>query len=205
MRRARRSDGGDLLLVLVLAIMLLKKDTAPGGLLGPPEFSWQERKIVDLVKPWVGSNLRVRGDELRAFISRGIDDPESELDAHISTCGLFALAVWHAAGVKHELIARPYQMGQAIIWLAQIAKDLGAIRYPKRDGAPRPGALLHYKTATHNDDHMAVPRAEGKQWLADHAGGGRPDAGVGEGGSDLLWSSGRPLQEYYDPNALLVL
>lgn len=166
-----------------------------------------ERTMVDTIRPWIGSSLKVRGAELRAFIARGVDDPNSQLDSHVSDCGLFGLAVWHAAGVDHELLSDPYVTGAAITWLLQIGHDLQAIRYPKREGPPRPGALMHYKTNGHNDDHiefcLSVARITSHAWQSDHAGGGRSDCGIGAGTSDILWNSGRPLQAYYDANALL--
>jgi hypothetical protein len=78
------------------------------------ELSVYQQKIVDTVTPWIGASLLNRGQELREFISRGVDDPRYQLNEHISSCGLFALAVWHAAGVKHELLKMPYQTGKAI-------------------------------------------------------------------------------------------
>jgi hypothetical protein len=164
-----------------------------------------QRCLVQIVEGWIGASLLERADELRKFIARDIDDPRYELNAHISDCGLFALAVWHAAGVHHQLCDAKYVPGVAIQWLVHIAHDLQAIRYPQRDGLPVPGALMQYYSPrpSHNDHVefcLSLPNADG---LAEHAGGGRPECEIGSSTSDIRWSSARPLQCWIDPDALL--
>jgi len=175
--------------------------------------------LISLVTSFDGASLLNRGLELREFIARGVDDPERELvDDHkdsrtgqmkrISTCGLFALAVWHTLRVKHELVDEPYKMGMAIAWATKIAWELKAVRYPKKNGAPSAGSLLHYHTPGRNDDHVEfvlshVLEHEDGRWLASHGGGGREHCGVSVvAESDIKWSSGRPLQCWYDWDAM---
>jgi hypothetical protein len=165
-----------------------------------------QQTIIAIVNDWVGSSLLEHGDELRAFISRGIDDPQGELNDHISDSALFALAVWHAAGVEHKLVIKPYVVGMAATWLVHIAHDLQAIRYPKRDGLPKPGALMQYyspRPSTNDHFEFDLTQPDFKHGIAQHAGGGRPHCGIAAGESDVHWSGARPLQCWFDPDALL--
>jgi hypothetical protein len=164
-----------------------------------------EDVIVAAVEPWIGSSLEHGGDQLKAYIGANLHDPRQLLDPHISSCGLFALAVWSEVGIEHHLLAGPYEVGSAIKWLVEIAHDLGAIRYPRRDGPPVVGALMHYYSPrpSHNDHVEFCLSKPDALHHARHAGGGRPACGIDDGESDILWSSGRALQCWYDPNALL--
>ncbi len=171
-----------------------------------PDLSIAQDSMVSVVRPWIGASLLVRDQELREFIARGVDDPRWELDEHVSDCGLFALAVWHEIGVAHHLCKEKYVAGMAIIWLTQIAHDLQAIRYPRRDGPPVPGALMHYYSRRPSkDDHVefCLSKPAKTTWMADHAGGGRQECAIGSGRSDIRWNAARPLQCWYDPDALL--
>jgi len=171
----------------------------------PPELTIAQESIISSVRPWIGASLLVRDQELREFIARGVDDPRWELNEHVSDCGLFALAVLHDVGVPHHLVSAKYVSGMAIDWLNQIAHDLKAIRYPKRDGKPVPGALmLYYSPRPSKNDHaeFSLSMVTGG-YMADHAGGGRAECEIGSGRSDIRWNGGRPLQCWYDPDALL--
>ena len=99
--------------------------------------------IIDVVNEWLGASLQYRRDDLQSFIARGHDGPILLCEG-VSNCGLFALAVWKASGVKHPLLEQPYQTGMAIAWVKIIATDLGARRSVAKDGLPTPGALCHY-------------------------------------------------------------
>lgn len=189
--------------------------------LDPKAMTEAQRATVQMVKSYVGCSLSNRAPELRLLISRGIDNPATIIYEGRSTCGLFVLGIWHALAVDHPLLAEPYQTGMAITWALRIAHDLGALRYPQRDGPPCPGAVMHYYTkqsyvAGNPNDHVEfclsapeVSTAHGgtpSEWIADHAGGGRSHCGVSEGGpDDILWNYGRPLQAWICPDALLEL
>ena len=171
-----------------------------------PAISMAQEVIVSTVRGLIGCSLEHDSAKLCEFIGRGIDDGHSLLSPKVSDCGLFGLAVWHAAGVDHELVGASYINGMAISWLVHIAHDMQAIRYPKRDGLPRIGSLMHYyskrpSTNDHVEFCLSLP-ATGSG-LADHAGGGRANCAIGSGHSTVLWSSGRPLQCWYDADALL--
>lgn len=161
--------------------------------------------VVETVETWLGASLTHRSEELREFISRGHPDQLDLLSSRVSSCGLFALAVWFAAGVDHELVRARYQTGQAITWIGQIAADLGAVRHPKHDGPPTVGSLLHYyKPRPSYDDHVEFLLSKpNDQGLSRHAGGGRRDCKVGWGLDNLAWNGGRPLQVWYDLAAML--
>lgn len=163
-------------------------------------------RAVELITSFVGSSLHQRGHELRVFIARGVDDPDTDLNARVSDCGLFAIGVWHALGVPHELLSSPYKIGMAIAWIDLIGRARDAKRAP-HDGLPEPGDLLHYQRPGHNDDHVEFVTGEvadnAGQWIADHAGGGRPDCAIGSSHGDLLWSLGRPLDCYYSLDSLV--
>lgn len=160
-----------------------------------------QEDVIALVRQYIGSSLKVRSDELCAFIGRGIDDGRSLLGEHISSCGLFALAVWHSVGVPHSLMLKPYVTGTAISRVVQVAHDLKAIRR----GVPVAGALMHYHSRRPSfDDHVefCLTTPDSRR-CANHAGGGRALCGVGSGGGTILWNGGRPLQAWYDPRVLL--
>lgn len=177
------------------------------GLIRSGELTEQQAAVIHIVTSCSGWSLHNHANELRALLSRNVNDPNTLLDARVSTCGLFALAVWHGVHVEHKFVDAPYVTGMAIAWLDTIAKDLGAVRSPVHDGPPTPGALLHYYTRGKNDDHVEfllsdVTELHGTMWLAHHGGGGRADCGIGLGHSDIKWSSGRPLQAWFDLRAL---
>lgn len=177
------------------------------------ELTVYRQQVVDAVTPWIGASLLNRADEFRHFIARDVDDENDQLDEHVSSCGLFALAIWYSLRVNDELVRRPYENGKAITWLVEIAGNLGAVRYPREHGAPTVGALMHYHSPRPSlDDHvefcLTVPvgesTAQGQSRLtAMHAGGGRPHCGVGALNGTIWWNMGRPLQAWYDADALL--
>lgn len=170
------------------------------------------RSIVEVVTGFLGCELGHNEKPLRSFLARGIDNPGMLLSKKVSTCGLFALAVYHALEIQHHLASEPYivngkSCGKAITWLVQMAQDLEAIRTPSKDGPPPVGALCHYFHHGQPDDHvefvMTPPQRALHQWMCQHAGGGRANCGIGQGYSNLLWSFGRPLQQWFDPDAML--
>lgn len=175
--------------------------------LQPPPITRSQAAIVDCVRSYVGFSLEHNAESLRAFIARGVDDPGAILSEGVSDCGLFALAVWHAMGVNHELVRAPYQSGKAVTWLLEIASDLNAVRRPLRDGPPKPGALMHYKTSGRNNDHvefcLSFPYVRGAMWIAQHGGGGGAHCAIGSSQSDVKWSWSRPMQAWFDPDILL--
>lgn len=162
--------------------------------------------IVELVKRYVGCSLDERCSELGLLVARGVDDP-SQMVRVRTNCGTFALGIWHAAGVQHSLLDSKYQNEKAIAWVVTIAHSLGAVCYPKKNGPPPPGALLHYwlrdgkLTKSHHVEFcLSEPTIA---WHAQHAGGGRPNNEIGQGEGDIRWNAGRPLQCWYDPAELL--
>lgn len=163
------------------------------------------KRIVSVVESWVGASLTHRGDELRRFLARGVDDPRNLVDAHTSTCGLFALAVWHAIGLNHELLRRPYIIGKAPQWITLIAGSLGLVHTQHAHGAPHPGALLHYYSPRPSlDDHfeflLAASHSDGvcpAHPRGVHAGGGRPNCAITREEGNVYFSLGRPLQKWY--------
>lgn len=172
------------------------------------ELSNGQCALIEVVQHFVGSTLDHNGDELRRFISRdGIDDPRKLLDKHVSDCGLFALAVWHELGVEHKLLSQPYVEGMAVAWCYEIARDLRAIRHPIADGPPKVGALMHYFTHGKPDSHVEFCLSDVAVFdsvsIAYHAGGGRTNCGIGRDHDNIRFNWGRPLQEWYDINALL--
>jgi hypothetical protein len=164
-------------------------------------------QVVQCCSFFAGMSLDSHADELRHFLARDVDDPATIVDKHVSDCGLFALAVWHALEVQDLRLTEKYQMGMAIAWLVNIAGLHGAIRHPIHDGIPTVGALLHWQTHGKPDDHVsfltkAVTLSRG-QWLGECIGGGGKDCAINRTAGNVLWSWGRPLQAWYDINALL--
>lgn len=162
--------------------------------------------IADLVKSFVGCSLDDRRAELGQLVCRDVDDPEQAVQ-WTTNCGTFALGIWHAAGVQHALLDTPYKVEKAIAWILSIAHSLRAVRYPRRDGPPSMGSLMHYwlsdgkGTKSHHVEFcLEIP--DMVTWVSNHAGGGRPRNLIGLGHSDVRWNAGRPLQCWYDVNAL---
>lgn len=160
--------------------------------------------IVNIVNEWLGASLQYRRDDLCKFVARGHEGP-ALLAEKISNCGLFALAVWHAAGVHHPLLASPYQTGMAIAWIKIIATDLGARRTVLHDGLPTVGSLCHYYSKRPStDDHVEfVLESPDESGKCLHGGGGRSHCEIASSTGDIRWSLGRPLQYWYDVAALL--
>jgi hypothetical protein len=164
--------------------------------------------IAQLVAKYVGCSLDERRDELARLVARGVDHEDSIVKVK-TNCGMFALGIWHAAGVRHALLDTPYKNEMAISWLVTIAHDLGAVRYPRRDGPPCHGALMHYwlrdgnLTKSHHVE-FCLETPGPVDWVAEHAGGGRPNNLIGLGRGDVRWNAGRPLQCWYDPNVFPV-
>jgi hypothetical protein len=174
-------------------------------LLSSDELNYIQRQVVQCVTFYIGASLDNREDELRRFIARGVDDPATILNKHVSDCGLFALAVWYAVDVQDTVLGEKYQIGKAIEWLVEIAARHNAVRHIMKDGPPTVGALMHYYTHGKNDNHVEFllsPPVKNKGWIAEHGGGGRADCGIGSSTSDILWNVGRPLQEWYDISTL---
>jgi hypothetical protein len=175
----------------------------------PPEaqrLTHPQSQIVQCVTFFDGFSLDHHGQELREFIARGVDNPQAILDKHVSDCGLFALAVWHAIGIADPIVDKPYQSGMAISWLLHIAKSHGALRTPKADGMPSVGSLLYYEIRGLNDDHVTFLTKpivlDRGRWLGECIGGGGADCAIGKATGNMLWSWGRPLQAWVDVNAL---
>ena len=165
-----------------------------------------QSQVVQCCNFYDGFSLDNHGDELRKFLSRGVDDPATIVDKHVSDCGLFALAVWNAVGVEDLRLRERYQTGMAISWLVDIAGLHHAVRHIMEHGVPTVGALLHWKNHDKNDDHVAfltkpIALTRGK-WLGECIGGGGNDCAIGTAEGDMLWSWGRPLHAWYDINAL---
>jgi hypothetical protein len=165
-----------------------------------------QARVINCVTHFAGFSLENHGAELGDFLSRQRLDEPAKLTEHVGDSGLFGLAVWHALGVQHQLIKQPYVVGFAIPWLYEIAKDLGAIRHPMTHGLPKPGALLHYFTDGQSDNHVAFcltdVRAFENVWIA-FTGGAGPDGTIATGHVDIKRNAGKPLQEWYDIDALL--
>jgi hypothetical protein len=164
------------------------------------------KRIVLNIQQWVGCSLEHDGQSLQNFVSDYLGDPRDLLSPKVSDCGLFALAIWSAVGVKDSRLVDGYEIGAAIRWVVEIAHNHGAIRYPKRDGMPGPGDLMHYYAPRpSSNDHVefCLSEVDAVSHFAQHAGGGRQNCGIGEGESDILWNGGKPLQCWYDAQALV--
>lgn len=173
----------------------------------PVTLTHAQRQVVQCCSFFDGMSLDSHPEELRTFLARGVDDPASIVDKHVSDCGLFALAVWHSIGVQDLRLTEKYQMGMAIAWLVDIASLYRAVRHPKHDGIPTIGALLHWQTPGKPNDHVSfltspVALVRG-QWMGECIGGGGHDCGINRSEGNVLWSWGRPLQAWYDINALM--
>jgi hypothetical protein len=162
--------------------------------------------IVEIINSYIGDSLKKNREDLALLVARQIDDPNQVVQIK-TNCGMFALGVWWAVGVQHELLKTKYQNGMAIAWLRKIANEKKAIRTYPKDGPPIAGALMHYYTVGSNNNHVEfLLENPNNKMVALHAGGGRKDNEIGSGVSDIRWSNtpDRKLKEWFDPIALLV-
>ena len=137
-----------------------------------------------------------RGD-LAALVGRGVDD-ESVVTWQTNCC-TFALGVLAAAGVDYHGLKSPLVNGQEFGVLVALGVSLDAWRTPQPGDPPPPaGAMLWYRIAGTNDDHVEVMLAAPDE----HGGGGRPDNAITAGRGDVHWSWSRPLHRWLDPDAL---
>lgn len=163
-----------------------------------------QQLIVDAVNRYVGCSLSSRRDELAELVCFPGDNPA--LDVAIKTnCAMFALGIWRAVGVEHELLQGKYHNGMAMAWVLQIARDKGAlVRATGTLETPPPGALMHYANEGHNNDHVEFCLSEPNALRQiEHAGGGRTDNAITSGTGPWSWNYGRPLQHWVDPDRLL--
>jgi hypothetical protein len=164
--------------------------------------------ICGTVKQYIGCSTLERCNELAEFCARGVDVPEHVRlwmsSPNFSNCAFFALAVWKAVGVKHDVLSTPYKTQMAMAWVIQIGHDLDAVKKYPRDGLPVAGALMMYFTPGKNNHHVEFALTDATRFgVADHAGGGRPHCAITEGRSNIRWSNERPLQYWFDPELLL--
>lgn len=73
------------------------------------------------------------------FVAPAAVDPEELRDevGRAWSCALAVLGLWRSAGVEHPLLERAYVPGAAFEWVARIAHERDAWRYP--DGQSMPG------------------------------------------------------------------
>jgi hypothetical protein len=157
-------------------------------------------KIVRMVNKYIGCSLINERTKLADLIARGVDDPNQVVEVK-TNCGMFALAIMEIAGARHDILNKKYVIGMAIGWVRQIGIDLKALnKYTGKNGPqPKRGDLLHYFSPGANNNHvewlLSDPNENG---IAEHGGGGRPNNAITKGTSSILYSSGRPLQEFID-------
>ncbi|GEM_PF-5102391 len=116
-----------------------------------------------------------------------------------TNCASFAGAVLALAGLDAASpLLTPLQVGQA---MTRLRTAFRAGRMPATTWrAICPGAVMVYWSGDGNNAHAEIalssPDAMGN---ADHGGAGRARNAVTCGHGSILTSSGRPLQEWYDP------
>lgn len=160
--------------------------------------------IIELVKSYIGDSLLNNKEDLALLVSRQVDDPNQVVGIK-TNCGLFALGIWYAVGVQHDLLKTKYVSGQAIAWVRKIALAKNALRTYAKDGPPVAGALMHYYTPGTNNNHVEfLLENPNEKHVALHAGAGRKNNAVTSDTGDIRFNVGRSLQEWVDPLALLV-
>lgn len=161
-------------------------------------------KLVRIVLDHVGCSLSRNREKLGELVSRNVDKPEAVV-AIATNCATTALGVMAFAGVRHELLNKPYVSGMAVGWCRIIGQDLGAlVKYTGKSGPqPKVGSLLRYNTSGKNDDHVEwLLSTMDERGSADHGGGGRPNNAVTREYGGVMHSYGRPLVEFWDPDKL---
>jgi hypothetical protein len=111
------------------------------------------------------------------------DDPQRarQMAAGMSSCALWALALWRLLGVEAPELDAPYRPGRAVADVVQIARRLGAWRAP---GATEPAPLVGDVLLVAPPEHVAV-REGPASWV---------DGGQGPGGRSIARVAGRTLE-----------
>lgn len=103
---------------------------------------------VEIAERWIGCSAdpadfwsRV---EYESIVARDEPAPLAADMMHMSGCGLVAAGLWRALGVKHKLLAPPYQIGTALARLVEIGRQAGGIMYasPGLLPIPAPGDVV---------------------------------------------------------------
>lgn len=159
-------------------------------------------QICEWVDKYVGCSLDHDKAKLAELVARDVDDPNSMVQVK-TNCGTFALGIWHKVRVADPIVDKKYINGAAIIWLRTIGKHTGSLKKFDGETKPKRGALLRYNTAGLNNDHVEFLLEDpDDKWMAQHGGGGRARNAVTKGVSDIRYSVGRPLVEWWDPDEL---
>lgn len=162
--------------------------------------------IIKVVESYIGNSLINHKEDLALLVARQVDDPNTVVQIK-TNCAMFALGIWYAVGVQHQLLKTKYKNGMAIAWVRQIAQAKKALKSYPKDGKPVAGALLHYYTPGQNNNHVEFLLSDpDDKMIARHAGGGREQNAITEATGDISWSyqKSRKLMEWVDPVALLV-
>lgn len=157
--------------------------------------------IVRIVAGVAGCSLETHPERLAALFL--CNEPTAEQARIVSTwktnCGTTMRAILCLAGCDHDLVVRPYEVGTAVSWVLQAARDCQAVLPARGLKNALPGSGLWYGTPTKSDDHVEWLLSEpDERGIADHGGGGRPKNAITLERGDIRWSRGRPLRAILD-------
>lgn len=68
---------------------------------------------------------------------------------HMWSCALTTMGLWRRVGVRHELLDRPYVIGQAMAWVSKVGEDFGAEVYPGEGRMPGVGDAVEVNNGNH--------------------------------------------------------
>lgn len=153
-------------------------------------------RIARIMQVYAGCSLSSRRDELAALVGRGIDD-ESVVQ-WATNCATFALGVLFAAGCPFDGLKAPLKNGLEFSLLVTLGDHYGAWRIAVPSEYPPAGALMWYRIAGTNDDHVEIML----QPPDHHGGGGRAGNAISSEIGNVHVSVGRPLYKWLDPAAI---
>jgi hypothetical protein len=173
----------------------------------PPVFGEDSAsRVVRIVKFYAGCSLSKRRQDLAALVGRGVDD--ESVVTWATNCATFALGVLAAAGFDYAPLKTPLKNGMEFSLLAAVGHKFDAWRDLVKDGPPKSGAIMWYRTpervgqSPKNDDHAEFLLGSLAGWIGLHGGGGRANNLISGETGDVRTSLSRPMYMWLDPNAL---
>lgn len=165
--------------------------------------------IARILRALVGLSLKNHADQLaQLFLVNERPDRAAAVSAIKTNCGTTMREVWCLAGCKDHFVTQPYEVGMAVSWDLEAAREEGSLislhEQPDAWKLVDEGWGLHYAIPGTNDDHMefSLGRPDPKTGECEHAGGGREDNAITQSVGDIRWSLGRPLQHVIRPEKM---
>lgn len=167
--------------------------------------------ITRIVRGLQGVSLAHERERLEALFLANETAERAALVASMRTnCGTSMRAIYVLAGVSAgkpdgcDELLDPYEVGMAVSWVLEAARERGALVAASQWRRAGPGWGLHYGTPGRNDDHLewVLGTPDPHTGSVEHGGGGRVGNAITIARGDIRWSSGRPLRAMIGPERM---